>query len=157
MKLIAGLALMVMTAGVPATQALACSKPSQAAGVEAGLIDWINGQRSKQGLSALRASGKLYKAAEAHACDMAKRSFFGHKGPGGPNFLARLKKSGYRFSNAVENIAKSQTTSVDKAAGLWRKSSAHWANILNPGIREAGIAVATDGTNTYYVFVGGSQ
>lgn len=140
---------------VLAGPALACSKPAKSAAIEAGLIDWINEQRAAKGLSRLGPSGALKKAAAAHACDMADRGFFGHEGPGGPGFTRRLKKVGYSFSAAVENIAKSQTASVGKAAQIWRDSSAHWSNILNPALRDIGVAVASDGTTTTYVFVGG--
>jgi uncharacterized protein YkwD len=135
----------------------ACDRPAGADAVKAGLVDWINATRRDAGLGALSPSGKLDKAAAAHACDMAERGFFGHEGPSGPSFQRRLKKTGYGFSAAVENIAKSQTTSADKAAGIWAKSPPHMANILNPSISEVGLAVVTDGSQTYYVFVGGSQ
>lgn len=147
----------VLAAGLFPGAALACTVPAGAKAMESGLIDWINGARAQKGLARLKPSGKLDKAADAHACDMASRGFFSHKGPGGPTLQKRLKSAGYRFSAAVENIGKSRKASADTAAGIWRNSSAHWANILNPSIRDIGVAVATDGSNVYYVFVGGSQ
>lgn len=137
--------------------AAACSKPSGAAGVESGLISWINAERGKKGLSKLKANGKLDAAAQGHACDMAETGHFGHKVPGGKSFQQRIKGQGYKMRTAVENIAKSpKGASADVAAGIWRDSSGHWSNIMEPALREIGIGVATDGKNVYYVFVGGA-
>lgn len=146
---ILGLAL----AGGPA---LACQKPGGASGIEAALIDWINAERGKKGLSRLKANGKLDGAAQDHACDMAAAGKMAHQVPGGPSFQSRVKGAGYRMRTAVENIAKSRSGSADAAAAIWRDSSAHWANILNPKLRDIGIGVATDGSSVYYVFVGGA-
>lgn len=151
-SLAAGLVLATTLSLAPA---LACQKPAGAEGIAGALADWINAERGKKGLSRLAASGQLDKAAGAHACDMVERDFFGHKGPGGPSFQKRLNKAGYDFSAAVENIARTSAASADAAAKVWRNSSEHWSNILNPSLREIGIAVATDGEQTYYVFVGG--
>lgn len=151
--LLSALMLSVALAG----PALACKQPAGAAKIEAGLVDWINTQRTGKGLGRLRVSAVLGTAAAAHACDMAGRGFFAHNGPGGPSFQARLKRAGYRFSAAVENIAKSRSASAGTAEGIWRKSSAHWGNILNGSIHDIGVAVATDGADVFYVFVGGSQ
>ena len=114
------------------------------------LVDWINTQRAGKGLGRLRVSAVLGTAAAAHACDMAGRGFFAHNGPGGPSFQARLKRAGYRFSAAVENIAKSRSASAGTAEGIWRKSPAHWGNILNGSIHDIGVAVATDGAARPY-------
>lgn len=148
-----GLALALVLAAGPA---LACRKPGGAAGIEAGLIDWINSERARKGLSQLSPNGKLEGAAQDHACDMAAAGKMAHQVPGGPSFQSRIKGAGYRMRTAVENIAKSRSGSADAAAGIWRDSPAHWDNILNPRLRDIGIGVATDGTSVYYVFVGGA-
>lgn len=135
--------------------AMACGRPADAAGVESRLAAWINAERGRKGLGKLGMSETLHNAALAHACDMAKRGYFSHEGPGGPGFKARIGKTGYR--TAVENIAKTRGASADTAAGMWRKSSAHWQNILNRKIGEMGVAVATDGTDVFYVFIGGRK
>lgn len=137
--------------------ALACSKPSGASGIESALFDWINKERGKKGLTRLKANGKLDGAAQGHACDMAAAGKMAHQVPGGPSFQNRIKGSGYRVRTAVENIAKSSRGTADAAAGIWRDSSAHWANILNPDLRDGGIGLATDGSSVYYVFVGGAS
>ncbi|MEZ5798056.1 MAG: CAP domain-containing protein [Paracoccaceae bacterium] len=149
--------LVAMMAGGAAGQAQACDRPSNAAAIDAGLVDWVNAQRRKKGLGTLKPSAALASAATAHACDMARRGYFSHVGPGGSTLKKRLKTAGYRYRAAVENIAKSTEASAKRAAGIWITSPPHMTNFLNPSIREMGIGVATDGKSTYYVFVGGAS
>lgn len=144
-------ALTALTGGA----ALACDRPAGAAALEAELAAWINAERAGKGLGKLGASGVLQNAAQAHACDMAERGYFAHEGPGGPGFKARIGKTGY--GTAVENLAKTPGASAGTAAAMWRKSPGHWANILNRGIGEMGVAVATDGRDVFYVFIGGGK
>lgn len=141
---------------VGAGPALACTKPGGAAAMDKALIDWINAERGKKGLAKLKANGKLDSAAQGHACDMAAAGKMAHTVPGGPSFQSRVKGSGYRMRTAVENIAKSSRGTAEAAAELWRNSSAHWSNILEPQLRDVGIGLATDGKSVYYVFVGGA-
>ncbi len=138
---------------VSAGAAMACQKPAGAAAVESDVIDWINAERAKKGLSRLKANPALDKAAEAHACDIAKRGKLDHTGANGSNVKQRAKARGYASSTIVENIFKSGKTSAAAPTGYWRKSAGHWTNITNPAIEDVGMAVATDGTSNYYVFV----
>ena len=156
MARMAGVVAVMLAIGA-AGAAQACDKPAKVAAIEAGIAKWVNAERGRKGLGRLGDSNALDRAAQAHACDMASRGYFGHKGPGGPSFQKRLRTVGYGFSAAVENIAQSGTPTADSAASIWRNSKAHWANVLNPSIREMGVGVATDGSAIYFVFVGGSQ
>ncbi|MFN3722935.1 MAG: CAP domain-containing protein [Paracoccaceae bacterium] len=139
------------------TLAAACAKPSGAASLEAGMIQWINQQRQANGLSPLRQSSKLTSAAQSHACDMAGRNFFAHQRAGGPKLGDRAKANGYRFRHIAENIAFTRTPSVAQAAGMWRKSPPHWAAILKPEVKEIGLAVASGSGNIYWVMNVGAQ
>lgn len=147
-------AVLVAASVAGAGMASACSKPAKAAAIEAGLIDWINGERAKKGLSGLSPSAALDKAAEGHACDMAKKGYFSHTDKKGRKAKARIKAAGYRPGHFVENLGLSTKASVGEMAGAWRDSGAHWKNVLNRSITDIGMAVATDGRNVYYVFVG---
>lgn len=154
MKTLFGAAFLAAAMAMAGT-AQACQKPANAAAMEAEVAQWINAERAKKGLPKLGNSGGLKKAAQAHACDMARRGFFSHEGPGGPSLQKRLRTAGYAYRAAVENIAKSSLGGTEPAKRLWKKSSGHWANILNRKIDEMGVAVATDGTSVFYVYVGG--
>jgi uncharacterized protein YkwD len=145
-----------VAAALAAGPGLACSVPGGEGGIAAGIVDWVNAQRAAKGLSRLAPNGKLEAAARVHACDMADAGVMAHVVPGGPSFQSRIKGSGYRMRTAVENIAKSSRSGADVAAGIWAKSAGHMANVLNPALREIGVAVATDGSSLYYVMVGGA-
>lgn len=134
---------------VVAEGAMACTKPKSASGIESGLIDWINAERAKKGLAGLAADPGLEAAADAHACTMAGQGKLSHQ-----NFPGRLRKAGY--GEGVENVAMSSEASADAAARIWKKSSQHWANILNRNVRTLGVGTATTGGRTYYVFMAGA-
>lgn len=135
---------------VPAS-AMACSKPSGAAALEQGVVQWVNQERQSRGLDPLRPTATLDAAAEQHGCDMAVRGYFSHKRAGGPSMGDRAKANGYRFRKIVENLAYSRNASVNSAAQIWRNSPPHWANVLAPDMKDIGVAVTTDGGRIYWV------
>lgn len=152
----AGLALMagVMLLAAPV---LACTAPGNAAALRGEVIAWINVERRAQGLAPLRDSDTLQQAATAHACDMAERGYFAHQRPGGPTLTQRLRKSGYRFRAANENIAMTSSGSVAQVTSLWRNSPKHLQNVLDPKVREVGVGVAQSGDQIYWVTNAGSS
>lgn len=143
--------LMAAILGLTAPMAQACSQPANATALENEMIGWINAQRKAKGLSALSKNAKLEAAAQSHACDMATRGYFSHQRAGGPDLGRRLKSNGYRFRAAAENIAKVRSGEVSRAAGVWRDSSAHWANIMNSRVSEIGMGLAMAGGQYYWV------
>ena len=145
MARMAGVVAVMLAIGA-AGAAQGCDKPAKVAAIEAGIAKWINAERGRKGLGRLGDSAALDRAAEAHACDMASRGYFGHKGPGGPSFQKRLRTVGYGFSAAVENIAQAGTPTADAAASIWRNSKPHWANALTPSLRYMRVGLATDGS-----------
>ncbi|WP_225026396.1 CAP domain-containing protein [Xinfangfangia pollutisoli] len=130
--------------------ALACSKPKDAAAIEASLADWINGERAKKGLPRLSVNADLGAAAAKHACKMAADAKLSHAG-----FPSRLRGAG--FGSGVENVARSTESSASAPVRIWKGSSKHWENILNSGARSMGLGTATAGGRTYYVFMAGSR
>jgi uncharacterized protein YkwD len=148
-----GLLVICAVMAVSAGAALACQKPAGASGIESEVIAWINAERAKKGLSKLKTNAALDKAAEAHACDIAKRGTLDHTGANGSNVKQRAKAKGYASGLIIENIFKSGKTSAAAPTAYWRKSAGHWTNIINPAIQDVGMAVATDGSSSYYVLV----
>lgn len=131
-----------------AAPAQACTRPKGAGGIESGIVDWINAERSKKGLAKLRLNAGLDAAAERHACDMAAKGGLNHD-----RFAERMRGAGYR--TGVENVARSGDASAEAAAQIWRDSAQHWENILNRSIRDVGVGTAVGGGRTYYVFMAG--
>lgn len=129
----------------------ACEVPGEAAGIRQEVIAWINSERKARGLSPLSPSTTLQKSATAHACDMGTRGFFSHEGPGGPDLAQRLRKVGYRFRAANENIAKTSSSSAARAIALWDGSPKHMDNVLSPKVREVGVGIVEVGGKFYWV------
>jgi uncharacterized protein YkwD len=136
---------------LPASAALACAKPGNAAALEQQMIDWVNAQRMAHGRAPLAPSGKLQASAQAHACDMAQHNYFGHQRAGGPDLSRRLRAQGFAFRHAVENIAKTGTADPDRTGKIWRDSAGHWRNLLDGKVTQIGLAVASGGGKTYWV------
>ncbi len=98
----------------------------------------------------LRWDSTLAKVATAHSKDMADHSFFSHDSRNGTSPFQRIKKAGYRYDSAGENIAAGFRTpaSVVKA---WLKSPGHCKNVMNRGYNELGVGFATGGLyGTYW-------
>lgn len=102
----------------------------------------LNELRGQKGLSALTVSGKLTKAAAAHAQDMARRDFFSHTGSNGSALGDRVRAQGYGFCFAAENIAKGQKSERDVLQS-WMASRGHRKNMLHRKATEYGIARAS--------------
>jgi uncharacterized protein YkwD len=134
-----------------ATGVQACSTPSQAAALEAGMFEWINQVRAERGLQPYKRSGHLDRSAEYQACDMARYDYFAHSRPGGPKLGSRMKSAGYRVKAGSENLAYTQQLKVASAATVWRNSPPHWANIMDRSMRDIGISVVTDGGKVLWV------
>ncbi|MDQ3089689.1 MAG: CAP domain-containing protein [bacterium] len=117
------------------------------------LVDLTNDDRDEFALNKLSTSPLLEEAARLKAEDMAAKGYFAHYGPDGSAPWDWMRKAGYEFVHAGENLAIDFTDSddVDKA---WMKSPTHRANILNSKFSEIGIATARGeykGRETIYV------
>ena len=71
---------------------------------------------------------------------MAEQNFFGHAGKDGSRFSSRIKRQGYDYRAAAENIAAGQR-SAGQVVTSWLKSSGHRRNILDCRMTDTGIAV----------------
>lgn len=149
---VAGLAIAIW-----AGPAAACRAPDAAADMRAQVVAWINAERQARGLAALRESGALHESATRHACDMAGARSMVHRLPGGPSFTQRLRKSGYRYRAANENIAMTSSQSVAQVTSMWRDSPKHLTNVLDPKVREIGVGIAQNGEQVYWVTNSGAS
>lgn len=104
------------------------------------VLSAVNSARAKAGCQPLRLNPRLTAAAKAHAAAMAEQNFFGHAGKDGSKFSSRIKRQGYSYRTAAENIAAGQRTAM-QAVTSWLKSAGHRRNMLNCRMTETGIAV----------------
>jgi uncharacterized protein YkwD len=115
--------------------------------VRAALLCLHNQVRAQHGLPALKANGKLVKAAISHSANMVRRRYFDHTEPNGRTFVSRILGAGYvghRQGWALgENIAWGTGRLATPAAimSAWMKSPGHRANILQRSYREIGIGI----------------
>lgn len=124
--------------GLPA---LACNVPANAESLQAEVLANLNAQRKANGLSALKLSGKLDKAAQGHACDNAARRSISHDSSDGGTLTTRLRKAGYKYRAAAENTGRGFGTGA-RAVEWWMNSPKHRDNILFPRVKDVGIGIA---------------
>ncbi len=107
----------------------------------ATIIDLTNQTRREAHLSELTINSKLSEAAYLKAQDMLENQYFAHKSPVGATAWSFMKKVGYRYQYAGENLAVHFATAEDVESG-WLASPTHKANILDPAFKEIGVGVS---------------
>lgn len=146
--------------GAPVAANGANSAPSCGlAGFEGELLQRVNARRASGGscgtrgsfspTAALQWNGALTQAAAGHSQDMAALNYFSHTSADGHTPDQRISAAGYPWRAYGENIAAGYST-VQAAVDAWLASDGHCANIMNPGLRDIGVAcVPGTGTSTY--------
>jgi len=107
------------------------------------LIELANTTREYFGFQPLKENTALDEAAYLKAKDMIEKGYFAHNSPEGITPWSWLKKSGYNYRSAGENLAIGFLES-EQVHQAWMDSLLHKKNILNPNYQEIGIAVLRD-------------
>ena len=107
------------------------------------LVAAANAERARAGLPALLRLPELDHAAQLHAEDLVRRSYYDHVTPEGAGVLERLDASGYPARTAAENLARGPFSPAD-AVARWMLSSGHRANLLSTRIDRIGAGVVLD-------------
>jgi len=118
-------------------------------GQAAEVVRLTNAQRAANGCPALTVDSRLTRAAQAHSEDMRERGYFEHDNPDGQSSFDRMKAAGYSFRMAAENIAAGQPTPA-AVVDAWMNSAGHRKNILNCGLTQIGVGVASGGSYRIY-------
>jgi uncharacterized YkwD family protein len=113
-------------------------QPGDASQVAQQVLDLVNQERSKAGLSALSMNSSLSKMATDKAVDMINNNYFDHQSPTYGSPFDMMKTYGITYNAAGENIAKGQT-SASEVMSQWMNSPGHRANILNGNYNQIGI------------------
>lgn len=108
---------------------------------EDNLIALLNQIRESKGRKPLAVSPALMAAAESHAQDMVAQSYFSHTGKNGSKVGKRIKRQGYKFCYAAENIAWGQKSAAE-AMKAWQDSSGHKKNNLSRNSTQVGAGFA---------------
>lgn len=115
---------------------------AELARVRGEMLREVNTLRREKGRAALRRNPLLDLAAQSHAEDMLRRSYYDHRSPEGGTVRSRVREAGLgRAATVSENLAKGLFTPAE-AVRRWMASSGHRRNILSPGARELGSGVA---------------
>lgn len=110
------------------------------------VVELVNQERAKYGLSALSVDETLMRAAQTRAVETVRS--FAHTRPDGSNFSSVLSEYGVNYRSAGENIAYGQRT-PQEVVTAWMNSSGHRANILNSRYGKIGVGCYKNGS-TYY-------
>ena len=132
--------------------ALAASH-TQAAADGQDIAALTNADRTAHGLPALQISPELTVAANLKLDDMVQNSYFAHVSPQGVSPWYFIRRAGYTYQSAGENLAMNFGTAA-KIEAAWMASPEHRANILNAQFTEVGIAereVVYDGVRTNFI------
>ncbi|WP_374017992.1 CAP domain-containing protein [Paenibacillus thiaminolyticus] len=115
------------------------TKNNNSSAFEQQVLDLVNQERSKTGLSSLSMSEELSNMAMVKAQDMYNNNYFDHTSPTHGSPFDMMKEFGITYNSAGENIAKGQTTPT-QVMNDWMNSPGHKANILNNSYTHIGIA-----------------
>jgi len=102
------------------------------------VLQLVNQERAKAGLSSLTTNTTLSAAANKRAKETAQS--FSHTRPDGTSFSTVLQEYSISYRAAGENIAYGQRTPQEIVTG-WMNSPGHRANILNTNFNKLGIGV----------------
>ena len=109
----------------------------------------LNSDRARYNLSPLVIDPDLCRIARIKSEDMRDNQYFAHTSPTYGNVHDMLKKFGYAFSSAGENIAHHAT--IEKAQAAFLSSPGHRKNIMNAAYMKAGVGVAVDEKGYVYL------
>ena len=117
-------------------------KGAETSEIEQSIIEITNSVREKDSLVGLNSNQKLKDAAESKAKDMVRRNYWSHTTPEGSEPWDFIKKNGYSYATAGENLAYGFNNGQN-IVNAWLSSPAHRDNILNNEYAEVGIGTAT--------------
>ena len=115
---------------------------------EQKMLNLLNADRKNNGLGALTIDPALCRIARIKSADMRDNGYFAHESPTYGRVGDMLKRFGYAYTAAGENIA--HHANVDKAQAAFMSSSGHRANILSAAWSKVGVGIVTDRNGFIY-------
>ncbi|WP_010522685.1 CAP domain-containing protein [Aquimarina agarivorans] len=101
------------------------------------MLELVNAFRKNEGVPPVILSNPLNTAAFKHSKDMESNNYFDHTGKDGSSFGERVRREDYEGFAFGENIA--QGSGANQIFELWKDSSGHRKNMLNPNVNEMGV------------------
>ena len=112
------------------------------------MANLLNQDRNNNGLGTLTLDPELCRIARIKSADMRDNNYFAHESPTYGRVGEMLKRFGYAYTAAGENIA--HHANVDKAQAAFMSSAGHRANILSKTWTKFGIGIVTDANGYIY-------
>ncbi len=119
------------------------SHPAVRPDLETQMLQLVNEERTKRGLSPLKPDPELTEVARAHSRDMFARGYFAHFTPEGKSPFDRMNEAHVQYATAGENLALAHSLSI--AHNGLMNSPGHRANILSPSFGHVGIGILDGG------------
>jgi uncharacterized YkwD family protein len=116
---------------------------------EQKVVELVNVERQKAGLSTLKMDSAISNVARAKSKDMAGNNYFAHQSPTYGSAGDMLRQFGIKWSAWGENIASGQRT-PEIVVNAWMNSPGHRANILSTNFSKIGIGYVTNSNGTPY-------
>lgn len=113
--------------------------------LESEVVRLVNVERAKHGLAPVKENWELSRVARYKSTDMKTKGYFDHYSPTYGSPFDMMKKFGFKFYTAGENIAMGQRT-PQEVMTAWMNSPGHRANILKADFKEIGVGLARDGS-----------
>lgn len=104
------------------------------------LLRHTNQKRAENDLQPLQLDTDLSIAAKLKAEDMFAKNYWAHNAPDGVTPWYFIKKSGYEYKYAGENLARGFTQSLD-IVDAWMASTSHRENMLSKNYEDVGFAL----------------
>ena len=118
------------------------------------ILQGVNQVRAEHGLPPYQYNGTLSIAAQNHANWMAANGIYSHTGAGGSSPQDRANAAGYN-GYVSENIVGGTGMTPRQGIIWWRNSAIHYQMMVSNRYVEAGVGVASNGSQTMYVLVMG--
>ncbi|KAI9912271.1 hypothetical protein PsorP6_008853 [Peronosclerospora sorghi] len=112
------------------------------------MLDAVNAERAKVGLSPLCTNSKMAAAARRHSEDMAANDYMDHGGSDGSTMSQRITDAGFKWNSVAENVAAGQED-VASVMESWMNSEDHRDNILGADYTMFGTAYAYNADSKY--------
>jgi len=104
------------------------------------LLEYTNEERTSKQLPLLSLNTQLTRAAQLKAENMFQKDYWAHFAPDGATPWDFIKKAGYSYEYAGENLAKNFLFSKN-VINAWMGSPTHRENLLQKNFSEVGFAI----------------
>lgn len=109
----------------------------------------LNSDRARYGLAPLVIDPELCRIARIKSQDMRDNQYFAHASPTYGDVRSMLRRFGYAYTAAGENIAHHAT--IEKAQAAFLSSPGHRKNIMNSAYTRVGLGAAVDAKGYVYL------